>query len=119
MQNILQKKSWRERLRPYTRNYELYLFVLPALVYLFLYCYLPLYGVQIAFKDYRVGKGIEGSAWVGFKHFQKFLGNATNRSLIWNTLRLSVETLIVGFPMPIIFAVLLNEVRQQHFKKLV
>lgn len=119
MQNILQKKSWRERLRPYTRNYELYLFVLPALVYLFLYCYLPLYGVQIAFKDYRVGKGIEGSAWVGFKHFQKFLGNATNRSLIWNTLRLSVEALIVGFPMPIIFAVLLNEVRQQHFKKLV
>lgn len=119
MQHILRKKSWRERLLPYARNYELYLFVLPALVYLFLYCYLPLYGVQIAFKDYRVGKGIEGSAWVGLKHFQKFLGNATNRSLIWNTLRLSVETLIVGFPMPIIFAVLLNEVRQQRFKKVV
>lgn len=106
-------------MRPIRKNYELYLFVLPALVYLFIYCYMPMYGVQIAFKDYRVGKGILGSEWVGLKHFGKFLGNATNRDLIWNTLQLSVETLILGFPLPIIFALLLNEVQQKRFRKVV
>lgn len=106
-------------MRSILKNYELYLFVLPALAYLFIYCYLPMYGVQIAFKDYRVGKGILGSEWVGLKHFHKFLGNATNRDLIWNTLQLSVETLIAGFPLPIIFALILNEVQQKRFRKVV
>jgi len=120
MQNgRIEKRTWARRLRPYFKNYELYLFVVPALVYLIIYCYAPMYGVQIAFKDYRVGKGIMGSQWVGLKHFEKFLGNATNRSLIWNTLRLSVQTLIFGFPLPIIFAVLLNEVQNKRFRKTV
>lgn len=109
----------KERLRPFARNIDLYLFVVPALVYLFLYCYLPMYGVQIAFKDFRIGKGIWDSPWVGFKHFEKFLGNKTSRQLIWNTLRLSVKTLVFGFPLPILFALLLNEVRHPRFKKVV
>lgn len=109
----------KERLRPFARNIDLYLFVVPALVYLFLYCYLPMYGVQIAFKDFRIGKGIWDSPWVGFKHFEKFLGNKTSRQLIWNTLRLSVKTLVFGFPLPILFALLLNEVRYPRFKKVV
>ncbi|MDO5376805.1 MAG: ABC transporter permease subunit [Clostridia bacterium] len=111
--------SLRERLRPYARNVDLYLFVVPALVYLFLYCYLPMYGIQIAFKDFRIGMGIWDSPWVGLKHFEKFLGNSTSRQLIWNTLRLSLMTLVFGFPLPIVFALLLNEVRYPRFKKVV
>lgn len=112
-------RSWQPVLRSIRKNYELYLFVLPAIAYLILYCYLPMYGVQIAFKNYRVGNGILGSEWVGLKHFENFLGNATNRSLIWNTLRLSVMTLVIGFPLPVIFALLINELQNRRFKKAV
>ncbi len=93
------------------RNYELYLFVLPALVYIVLYCYVPMYGAQIAFKDYRAAKGIWGSSWVGFKHFSRFLSTPSYRALIWNTLRLSVMSLVLDFPCPILFALLVNELR--------
>lgn len=117
--SLTRRRIYTRHLRPILKNYELYIFVVPALIYLFIYCYLPMYGIQIAFKDYRVGKGILGSEWVGLKHFSKFLGNATNRSLIWNTLRLSVESLIVGFPLPIIFALLINELSNKRFAKAV
>jgi len=78
-----------------------------------------MYGVQIAFKDYRIGKGIWGSSWVGFKHFTKFLSNPASRDLIKNTLTLSVYTLIVGFPFPIIFAMTMNELRSNRYKRVV
>ena len=101
------------------RNWELYLFVLPALVYLILYCYYPMYGVQIAFKNFRITKGIAGSEWVGWEHFTKFLSNPSCRALIKNTLVLSVYSLAIGFPMPILFALTLNELRVGRYKKLV
>ena len=101
------------------RNWELYLFVIPALIYLFAYCYYPMYGVQIAFKDYRITQGIAGSEWVGLKHFVKFLGNPSCRELIKNTLVISLYSLAVGFPLPILFALTLNELRAGKFKKTV
>lgn len=107
------------RWRGILRNWELYLFVLPALLYLFFYCYYPMYGVQIAFKDYRVGSGIEGSEWVGLKHFIKFWSNPMCRALIRNTLTISVYSLVVGFPFPILFALTLNELRTGPFKRVV
>lgn len=113
---LSEKSSWVPYLK---RNWELYLFVLPALIYLFMYCYYPMYGVQIAFKDFRIAKGIAGSEWVGWKHFIKFLGNPSCRALIKNTLILSVYTLVVGFPMPIIFALTLNELPVGRYKKAV
>ncbi len=100
------------------RHWQLYLFVLPALIYILVYCYYPMYGVQIAFKDYRIAKGIAGSDWVGFKHFTKFLNNPQSINLIVNTLRLSVYSLVVGFPLPILFALVLNELPFARFKKL-
>ena len=70
--SLTRRRIYTRHLRPILKNYELYIFVVPALIYLFIYCYLPMYGIQIAFKDYRVGKGILGSEWVGLKHFSKF-----------------------------------------------
>ena len=101
------------------RNWQLYLFVLPALLYILLYCYYPMWGVQIAFKNYRVGQGIVGSSWVGLKHFHKFLSSPANLQLIRNTLILSVSSLLFGFPMPILFALTLNEVKQARYQKFV
>lgn len=100
-------------------NWELYLFVVPALIYLLLYCYYPMYGVQIAFKNFRVTKGITGSEWVGLEHFRKFFSNPSCRALIKNTLVISLYSLVVGFPLPIIFALTLNEVAPGRYKKLV
>ena len=106
-------------LRTALRNWELYLFTLPAIAYILIYCYSPMYGVQIAFKDFRIGKGIEGSDWVGLKHFARFLSTPSSLMLIRNTLSLSLYSLLVGFPMPILFALTLNELRNARFKRLV
>ena len=100
------------------RNWELYLFVVPALIYLLLYCYYPMYGVQIAFKNFRVTKGITGSEWVGLEHFRKFFSNPSCRALIKNTLVISLYSLVVGFPLPINLALTLNEVAPGRYKKL-
>lgn len=101
------------------RNWELYLFMLPAIVYVLLYFYYPMYGVQIAFKDFRIAKGIGGSDWVGLKHFARFLSTPACRELIRNTLTLSLYSLLVGFPIPVLFALVLNELRAGRFKRAV
>ncbi len=101
------------------RNWQLYLFILPALVYFLIFCYGPMYGIQIAFKDFIATKGIWGSPWVGFKHFRNFFGIHSFKIIIKNTLSLSIYALLAGFPMPIILALLLNEVKSNKFKKLV
>ena len=116
MDGCAKKSKWSKGIGYLSSHWELYLFVLPALVYIFLYCYYPMYGVQMAFKDFRIAKGIEGSAWVGLKHFDKFLGNPQSGSLIFNTLRLSIYGDIVGFPMAIAFALVLNELPSKRFK---
>lgn len=90
---IANRAGWGAYLK---RNWELYLFVVPALIYLLLYCYYPMYGVQIAFKNFRVTKGITGSEWVGLEHFQKFFSNPSCRALIKNTLVISLYSLVVG-----------------------
>lgn len=111
------KRNKRKKFVSYLANHwELYLFVLPALLYILMYRYYPMYGVQIAFKDFRIGKGIAGSQWVGLKHFVKFLANPASKDLIINTLRLSLYGDIVGFPMAILFALALNELPFKRFK---
>lgn len=99
------------------RNYELYLMILPVLVWVVLFKYLPMYGIQIAFKNYSPSKGIWGSPWVEFKHFNRFFKSYQFGSLIKNTLTLSVGALLFGFPMPIILALLLNERRDGLFRR--
>lgn len=99
--------------------WQLYVMLLPAVLYFVLFKYLPMAGVQIAFRDYRAVDGIWGSEWVGLKHFERFINSIQFETLISNTLRISVTSLIVGFPLPIILAILLNETRSPKLKKMV
>lgn len=101
------------------KNYELYLFLLPAIVYFFLFCYLPMYGVQIAFRNFMPNKGILGSPWVGLKHFARILRLPNFGQIVWNTLALSLYSLAVSFPIPILLALVLNEMRSQKYRRFV
>ncbi|MCH4887617.1 sugar ABC transporter permease [Acidaminobacter sp. JC074] len=101
------------------RNYQLYLMVLPAVLLIFIFRYIPMYGVQIAFKDFVPTKGITGSEWVGFKHFIRFFESYNFWDILKNTLGLSLYQLIVGFPFPIILALILNQIKHNPFKKMV
>lgn len=95
----------------------LYLLVLPSLITLFIFHYMPIYGVQIAFKDYRTSLGITGSEWVGLKHFRYFIFEYPYFwKVVLNTIRISLCTMAT-FPIPIIFAIMLNEMRSQKLKK--
>ena len=107
------RKLWKSILA----NRGLYLLILPALVYLTLFHYLPMYGIQIAFKNFQAVKGIEGSAWVGFKHFATFFDAYYCGRLITNTLLLNVLTLLFSFPVPIVLAIMLNNLRNDRFKR--
>lgn len=97
----------------------LYLFVLPSLIYLFIFSYIPLYGIQIAFKNYNASDGIWGSPWVGWKYFETFFSSTNFTQILSNTLILSFYQLIAGFPFPIILALILNYIRQKKFQKFV
>ncbi len=100
--------SWHRLKRSVRRNWVLYLFILPTFIYLVIFHYWPLYGVQIAFRNFKPAKGIWGSDWVGLKHFRKFLGSYYVKDLFRNTILLSVYQLLASFPFPIILAILLN-----------
>lgn len=100
------------------RNYVLYLFLLPALIYILVFSYIPLYGIQLAFKTFDSALGIWGSPWVGFQWFEMFFSSPRFWTLIGNTLSISLFTLVVGFPIPIILALMLNSVKSQRFKKI-
>lgn len=95
---------------------DYYLMLLPAVVYVLLFHYAPIYGLQIAFKNYKVSLGITGSPWVGLRNFTDFFQSYYFTELLRNTFALSVYSLVVGFPIPIIVALLLNEMRGK-FKK--
>ncbi|MBM6715840.1 sugar ABC transporter permease [Gemmiger formicilis] len=98
------------------RNRDYYLMLLPALIYVALFCYAPMYGLQIAFKNYKMSLGVTGSPWIGFQNFTDFFNSYYFGTLIKNTLVLSLYSLLVGFPIPIILALVLNELGGK-FKK--
>lgn len=112
------QRTWPGRLSKGILDYgQLYLLILPALIYLIIFNYLPMYGVQIAFKDYKAISGIAGSDWVGIKHFVTFFNTFYSQRLIVNTVLLNLYGLIFGFPIPIILAIMINNLRNAHFKK--
>lgn len=102
-----------------SRNKGLYLMLLPIIIYYIVFCYYPMYGTQIAFRNFSPNLGIAKSPWVGMEHFKSFFSGVFCKRLIRNTLLINIKNLIFGFPAPIILALLLNEVRNMKFKKIV
>nr|HML46711.1 sugar ABC transporter permease [Clostridia bacterium] len=105
--------------RRMVRHGAIYMMLLPALVWYAVFCYQPMYGVLLAFKDYKFNMGILFSPWVGLKYFRQFLFASEFWGVIKNTLVISLLKLGFGFPAPIILALLLNEVTQMRFKRIV
>lgn len=105
--------------RKIIQNWQLYIFILPALLYFIIFHYVPMYGIQIAFKDYVPSLGFLGSEWVGLKHFERFFDSYYFWDLLKNTLGISIYELIVGFPLPILLALLLNEAKDGIYKRTV
>jgi putative aldouronate transport system permease protein len=103
--------------RSVRRNWDLYIVVALPVIYIIVFAYIPMYGAQIAFKDFIATKGIMGSPWIGFKHFRDFFRSYYFLRTLKNTLGVSLYGLLAGFPFPIILAVLLNEIGSPVYKK--
>lgn len=106
-------------LKKIVSNWELYLFLLPTLLFFFIFKYVPMYGLQIAFKDFIAMEGIWGSPWVGFEHFIRFFESYQFWNLLKNSLLINLYQLVFAFPIPIILALMINQVTHSRFKKLV
>lgn len=114
--------SFGVRLKKDMKRYRgAYLLVVPVVVFYLLFCYKPMYGVIIAFKDFSPAAGIWGSDWTGsfgFQHFIDFFGSFYFKRVLRNTLVISLTSILFGFPAPIIFALLLNEIKSEKFKRI-
>jgi putative aldouronate transport system permease protein len=100
-------------------NYLLYIMILPVVIYYIIFAYVPMYGIQLAFKDYIIKDGIWGSPFIGLSHFKRFFDNYGFAQLIKNTVGISFYSLVVGFPLPIVFALMLNYLKNEKFKKVI
>ena len=102
-----------------SRTWQLWIMLIPAMVYIFIFCYIPMYGVQLAFREYSFSTGITGGKWVGFRYFQQYFTS----NMFWPTLRntfvLSFFSILVGFPAPIILAMIINQLRAKKWKRVV
>lgn len=105
----LGRRVWRAR--------WFYILMLPGLAYFLIYRYLPMFGIVMAFQDYNPSSGFAGSPWVGLMHFKQFFGYGSLKMLFSNTLILSLQSLVFGFPAPVLMALLLNEVRHNGYKR--
>lgn len=100
-------------------SWQLYLLVLPAVVWVAVFAYWPMYGIQIAFRNYTPVGGLTGSEWVGLEHITRFVTSYNFTQLLWNTLILAFYELLAGIPIPIMLALALNAVRQKYFSRVV
>ena len=100
-------------------NWQLYAMLLIPIVLTIIYKYIPMYGIQIAFRDYKASRGMWGSEWVGFKWFERFFSSPNCIRMIKNTVLLSLYSLLWSFPIPIILALLINQLRFKRFKRVV
>ncbi len=107
--NTLSRRIWKAR--------WFYLLMLPGLIYFIIYKYIPMFGLITAFQDYSPSLGFLGSPWVGLKHFKQFFGYGSFEKLFFNTLIISLQSLLWSFPAPIILALFLNEVRHSAYKR--
>ena len=115
---VVAKQTPREKLKYVKKNWQLYVFfLLPGLLLTLIFKYGPMGGILIAFEDYNVIEGVLGSPWVGLDYFRRFLSSPDFMNYLMNTLKLSVFGLLWGFPIPIILALLLNQIRRTGIRK--
>ena len=105
--------------KEYLNNWQLYLMLLLPVIWLLVFCYAPMSGIQIAFKDFKIRQGIWGSPWVGFDNFERFFTSYQFFRVLKNTLVISLYSLVASFPLPIVLALSLNVVRKAAYKKFV
>lgn len=105
--------------KDYVDQWQLYAFLLPSIIFIFVFAYIPMSGAQIAFKNYKMELGIWGSKWVGLDNFQRFLDSYNFLRIVRNTISVSLYGLIIGFPIPIMFALVLNSFYSKRYSKLV
>lgn len=113
------RTAGRHRKRLFQQNIPLIIMFAPVLIYFLLFKYGPMFGLAIAFKQYNLADGVWGSPWIGMDNFDMLFGNPQTLNIIRNTLMLSILQVVAGFPLPILLAILLNEVRKSWFKKAV
>ena len=117
---VVEKKSFWTRLRLDLKRHKWkYIVVLPVVIWLILFCYKPMYGIVIAFQNYRMSKGIAGSEWVGLYHFNRFFKDPFCWRVIRNTFTISLLSVAFSFPVPVLLALMINEVKNKYFKKTV
>ena len=104
------KKNWQ-------KDWQLHLMILPGLLFILLFKYMPLGGITIAFKEFLPGKGIWESPWVGLENFEYMLALPDTKRVMWNTLFIAAAKILINFPVPIIISILLNEVKNHRFKR--
>lgn len=104
------KKNWQ-------KDWQLHLMILPGLLFILIFKYMPLGGITIAFKEFLPGKGIWGSTWVGLENFEYMLALPDTKRVMWNTLFIAAAKILINFPVPIIISILLNEVKNHRFKR--
>ena len=101
------------------KEWQLWIMILPALAYIIIFCYGPMYGIQLAFRKYDFSKGLTGGDWVGFKYFIQYFSSPMFWPTLRNTFVISFFTLICGFPAPIFLALIINSLRQKKLKKVI
>ena len=117
---VVEKKSFWTRLRLDLKRHKWkYIVVLPVVIWLILFCYKPMYGIAIAFQNFRMSKGIAGSEWVGLYHFNRFFKDPFCWRVIRNTFTISLLSVAFSFPVPVLLALMINEVKNKYFKKTV
>jgi len=107
------------KLKRFKNQWDLQLMVIPAILFIIVFSYIPMYGVLMAFQEYNLFKGFFNSPWVGFEHFRYFFSTSEFPTVMRNTLVISFLKFIIGFPAPIILALMLNEIRKMAFKRIV
>ena len=115
----LRKRGRAFRLNSVKRRWQLFLFLLIPVVWVIIFNYVPMIGVQIAFRKYKIRDGIWGSKWVGLAYFVKFFNSYQFQRVLINTMRVSLYSLVAGFPLPIVLALCMNALTNQRYKKFV
>lgn len=106
-------------IKTFKKKWQLHLFMLIPVVWIIVFAYVPMAGIQIAFKDFNIRKGMWASPWAGFKHFENFFSSFQFWRCLRNTITISLYSFAVGFPIPIVFALLMNLTSNVHYRKIV